>query len=58
MARTPKTLIRDMNKCKEKLAKLRDELRDIEAEACGLSSLSADAVESLEYAIDRISEQV
>jgi hypothetical protein len=58
MARTPKTLIRDMERLKMKLAKLRDDFRDIEAEASELSDISGDAVDSLEYAIDRLSEQV
>ncbi len=58
MAKTAKTLVREMNRLKEKLATLRDQLRDIEAEAGELSDISADAVESLEYAIDRLSEQV
>jgi predicted nucleic acid-binding Zn-ribbon protein len=58
MARRPQTLIRDMNRVKEKLAQLRDQLREIQDEASELADLSADAVESLDYVVDRLSEQV
>lgn len=58
MARKPQTLIRDMKRAMEKLAKLRDDLRDIEAEASELCDIARDAHESLEYAIDRLSEQL
>lgn len=57
MARTPKTLIRDMDRMKEKLATLRDHLREIETEASEMADISDDAVESLSYAIERLSEQ-
>jgi sensor histidine kinase YesM len=56
--RKPQTLLRDLKRTMDKLAKLRDELRDIEAEASEMSDIAADAQESLEYAIERMSEQV
>ena len=55
--RKPQTLLRDLKRTMDKLAKLRDELRDIEAEASEMGDLAADAQESLEYAIERMSEQ-
>lgn len=58
MARSSTQLIKAMAKAKEKLAKVRDELRDIEEEAETLVSVSSDAVESLEYAIDVLSQHV
>lgn len=56
--RSNKQLIAALNRAKEKLAKTRDELRDIEEEAENLRMISDDAVESLEYTIQVLSEQV
>jgi predicted nucleic acid-binding Zn-ribbon protein len=56
--RKPQTLLRDLKRTMDKLAKLRDELRDIEAEASEMGDIAADAQESLEYAVERMSEQV
>ncbi len=58
MMRTNKQLAKDLSRVKDKLAKLRDEMRDIEEECASLRMASEDAVESLEYAIEVISEQV
>lgn len=56
--RNYKQLVRAMERAKIKLAKVRDEMREIVNEAESIEALSADAFESLEYAIERLSEQV
>lgn len=53
-----KQMVRDLERKKVRLAKLRDELRDLESEISGHSENADEALASLECAIDHLSELV
>lgn len=50
------SLIRRINKCKERIAHERDVLRDLLSEAEEIVTSADDAVDSMTYAADRLSE--
>jgi 5'-deoxynucleotidase YfbR-like HD superfamily hydrolase len=55
---TTKQIIAALKKKRVEMAKLRDELREIEAEITDEADRVSDACESLEYCIERLSETV
>jgi len=57
-ARTIKSLTRQIERKKVALAKLRDELREIESEMSSLGDDAQEAIDSLEYATDALSRLV
>lgn len=58
MARSTKQLVTALEREKARLAKVRDALRDIEEDAQTQREAVDDALESLTYAIDKLSEYV
>ena len=55
---TEKQIIKQLKLRQKELAKTRDGLRDLESEIGELRETADDALESLTYAIDRLSELV
>jgi hypothetical protein len=58
MARNTKQLIAALKRESKRLAKVRDELREIEERSAELAQSADDALDSLSYAVDRLSELV
>jgi len=56
--RTQKQLVAALKRESKRLAKVRDDLRKIESEAADLASNADGALESLSYAVDRLSDLV
>jgi predicted nucleic acid-binding Zn-ribbon protein len=56
--KTITALTKQLEKKKVALAKLRDELREIESEICSLAEDAEDAIDSLSEAIDALSRLV
>lgn len=55
-ARNMGSIKKDIERCKERLAKDRDALRELIAEAQDIEECASDAIDQLEYAADRLSE--
>jgi hypothetical protein len=51
-------IVKQIERHKAGIAKHRDELREIMNQIDELESIAEDAVQSIEYAIDRLSEQL
>lgn len=55
---TTKQLLAGLKKHEAKLSKERDELRELETEIEEMREIADDVVESIRYAIERLSERV
>lgn len=53
---TKRKIIAELNKIQDRMAKERDNLRTLFSEIEDLTDISSDAIDNIEYAIDRLSE--